>query len=71
MLHSFGKATGGGLGVFRLREDVGWEEGEAEAEVGRREDGQGFGKDVGRSLVAGEVGIELVAVGLTSVSELF
>lgn len=41
---------------------MGWEEGEAEAEVGRGKDGEGFDEDVGRGLIAGEVGVELVAV---------
>ena len=34
-------------------EDVGWEKVEAEREVGRREDGESFDKDVGGGFVAG------------------
>ena len=38
-----------------------WEERQAEGEVGAREDGEGLDEDVGDGLVAGEVGVELVA----------
>ena len=41
------------------------EEVKAEGEVGAREDGEGFDEDVGGCFIAGEVGIELVAVRLT------
>jgi len=40
---------------------VGCEEGEAQAEVGRGKDGEGFDEDVGDGFVAGEVRVELVA----------
>ena len=43
------------------------QEGEAEGEVGAREDGEGLDEDVCDGLVAGEVGVELVAVALWSV----
>ena len=56
-------AIGGGLGGFALREDVWGEEGEAEVEVGRGKDGQGFGEDIGRRLVPREVRVELISVG--------
>lgn len=36
---------------------------EAETEVGGREDGEGFDENVGGGFVAGEVWVELVAVG--------
>lgn len=36
---------------------------EAEGEIGRGEDGEGFDEDVGCCLVAGEVRVELVAGG--------
>lgn len=39
-----------------------WQEVEAESEVGRREDGEGFDEDVGRGLILEEVGVELVSV---------
>lgn len=42
-------------------QDVGWEEVEAQREVGGGEDGQGFDEGVGDGFVAGEVGVELVA----------
>lgn len=35
---------------------------ETEAEVGGWEDGEGFDEDVGGGFVAGEVGVELVAI---------
>lgn len=37
------------------------EEGEAEGEVGAGEDGEGLDEDVGHGLIAGEMGVELVA----------
>jgi hypothetical protein len=37
------------------------EEGDAQAEVGTGEDGEGFDEDVGDGLVAAEVGVELVS----------
>lgn len=40
---------------------MGREEREAEGEVGAGEDGEGLDEDVGDGLVAGEVGVELVA----------
>lgn len=40
---------------------MGREEVEAEGEVGRGEDGEGFGEDVGDGFVAGERGVELVS----------
>lgn len=39
---------------------MGREEGEAQAKVGRRKDGEGFDEDVGDGFVAGKVGVELV-----------
>lgn len=42
-------------------EDVCWEEVEAQREVGGGEDGEGLDEGVGDGLVAGEVGVELVA----------
>lgn len=35
----------------------------AQREVGRGEDGEGFGKDVGDGFVAEKVGVELVSAG--------
>lgn len=55
------KGCGGGGG--RRGEDVGREEVEAEGEVRGGEDGEGFDEDVGDGFVAGEVRVELVAVG--------
>ena len=49
------------------RERVDRQEGESEGEVGAGEDGEGLDEDVGDGLVAGEVGVELVAVALWSV----
>lgn len=43
------------------REDVGGEEGQAEGEVGVREDSEGLDEDVGDGLVTVEMRIELVA----------
>lgn len=43
------------------------QEGEAKGEVGAGEDGESLDEDVGDGLVAGEVGIKLVAVALPSV----
>jgi hypothetical protein len=40
---------------------------QAEGEVGAGEDGEGLDEDVGDGLVAGEVRVELVAVGMWSV----
>ena len=37
---------------------------QAETEVGRRKDGQGFDEDVGGGFVAGEVGVELIAAAV-------
>jgi hypothetical protein len=48
-------------GAFGVGEDVGGEEGQAQAEVGRGEDGEGLDEDVGGRLVAGEMWVELVA----------
>ena len=64
MLDGFGEGAAGGRagGVgFGRREDVSWEEGEAEAEVGGGEDGEGFDEDIGGRFVAREVGVELVS----------
>lgn len=41
-----------------------WEQVQAETEIGRGEDGEGFDEDVGGGFVAREVRVELVAVGL-------
>ena len=65
VLDCFCEGTGGGWPVrlaFCGGQDVGWEEGETEAEVGRGEDGEGFDEDVGGGFVSGEVGVELVSV---------
>lgn len=66
MLDGFGEGAGGGgvggFGRVDLGEDVRGEEGEAEAVVGGGEGGEGFGEDVRCSFVAGEMGVELVAV---------
>ena len=43
------------------------EERQTQGEVGAGEDGEGLDEDVGDGLVAGEVGVELVAVALWSV----
>jgi hypothetical protein len=43
------------------------QQGEAEGEVGAGEDGEGLDEDVRDGLVAGEVGVELVAGVLRSV----
>lgn len=62
LLDCFGERVGG-----RVRcEDVGREQGEAQAEVGRGEDGQRLDQDVGDGLIASEVGVELVAVYVVS-----
>ena len=67
VLDGLGQGAGGGCGavllrVARLGEDVGGKEGEAEAEVGGGEDGEGFGQDVGRGFELREVRVELVSV---------
>lgn len=50
------------------RKDVAGKERQAEREVGAGEDGEGLDEDVGDGLVAGEVRVELVAVGAPSVA---
>lgn len=45
------------------------EQGEAEGEVWAGEDGQGLDEDVGDGLVAGEMGVELVAARNVMVSK--
>lgn len=57
LLYGLGKRVGGGV----WGEDVRREESEAQAEVGRGEDGQRLDQDVGDGLIAAEVGVELVA----------
>jgi hypothetical protein len=57
LLYGFGEGVGRGVRC----EDVRGEEGEAEAEVGRGEDGQRLDQDVGDGLLATKVGVELVA----------
>ena len=72
MLDGFCEGAGGGraggLG-FAGGEDVGGQEGEAEAEVWTGEDGEGFDEDVGCAIVAREVGVELVSVIITRVCQ--
>ena len=69
VLDGFAKGAGGGraLGlVFCEGEDVGREEGEAEAEVRGWEDCEGFDEDVGCCFVAREVRVELVSISVRS-----
>lgn len=53
----------GGRGARERGQDVRGQQGQAEGEVGRGEDGERLDQDVGDSLVAREVRVELVAVG--------
>jgi hypothetical protein len=63
VLHGFGESAGGGCdAILRGHNSVRGQKGEAQAEVGRGEDCEGFDEDVGDGLVAGEVGVELVSV---------
>lgn len=61
-----GVGVGGGEGL-----GVGGEEGKAEGEGGRGEDGESLGKDVGDGFGLEEVRVELVAVDILSVSEVY
>lgn len=57
-LDRLGERVGRWVGFQRVR----GQKRQAEAEVWGGEDGQGLDEDVGRRLVAGEVGVELVPV---------
>jgi len=57
LLYGFGERVGRGVGG----EDVRGQESQAQAEVGRGEDGERLDQDVGDGLFAAEVGVELVA----------
>lgn len=57
-MYGLGKRVGGWVGGENVRR----EESEAEAEVGRGEDGERLDQDVGDGLIATKVGVELVAV---------
>lgn len=65
MLDGFGKSarSGRSVGAFRcaVEEDVRGKQSEAEAEIWGGEDREGLDENVGRCLVAGKVGVELVS----------
>lgn len=57
-MYGLGERVGGRVGGENVRR----EESEAEAEVGRGEDGERLDQDVGDGLIATKMGVELVAV---------
>jgi hypothetical protein len=72
VLHGFGESAGGGCdAILRRHNSVGGQKGEAQAEVGRGEDCEGFDEDVGDGLVAGKVRVELVSVRRILSAKLF
>jgi hypothetical protein len=72
VLHGFGEGAGGGCdAILRGHDSVRGQKGEAQAEVGRGEDCEGFDEDVGDGLVAGKVWVELVSVRRILSAKLF